>query len=221
MVKLKIVHNGDEKKLIASEQKPIKDILDEGEVGFTPFDSVVLNGKKLSADELEKCILELGFDESSEITVNIEDDVPWETSDSEKPEFGSVIYPPKAQVIGCACIIFSAFTLDELKEMQQFMPDAMTMRDDKGEPIFAISVDETQPGSLNKYGAVFSGKTTSQGNATITIVLDPTCENTEKLVREKLGSAILSLVDMEEYLVKKLPDLHKRKGLLDDYVMKT
>ena len=69
--------------------------------------------------------------------------------------------------------------------------------DAKGEPIFATDVDGIKPGSLNNYGAVFSGKTTSQGNATIPILLDPTCEDTEKLVREKLGSAILSLVDME------------------------
>ena len=220
MVKIKILHNGNEKKLIASEEKPIKDILAEAKVGFTPFDSVVLNGKKLSTEELEGCISELGIFES-EITVSIEDSVPWETSDSEKPELGSVIYPPKAQVIGCACIIFSAFTVEELKELQQYMPDAMTMRDDKGEPIFAISIDETKPGSLNNYGAVFSGKTTSQGNATITILLDPTCEDTEKLVREKLGSAILNLVDLEEYLMKKLADLQKRKGLLNIHIKKT
>ncbi len=86
------------------------------------------------------------------------------------------------------------------------MPEALTMRDESGDPVFAIALDEKSPGSLTKYGAVFSKKATKQGNATITIIIDPDCDDTEEAVRETIGSAIVKLVDMEEYLMTKMSE---------------
>ena len=92
------------------------------------------------------------------------------------------------------------------------------MQDEHGDPIFAISLDETSPGSLNDYGAVFSTKTNKHGHATITIVIDPECEDTEKLVRESLGSSILRLIRMEQHLLMKQPELNEKKSLLADHI---
>ena len=220
MVKITLNNKGKKVSLLVPEQKPIKDVLKELEVDVTPFDSVTLHGKKLSPDDLDKNILDLGLGDQTDMDLVIADDVPWVTDDNPAAG-GSVVYPPKAKIIGCACIIASAFTVDELRDFQRYMPEALTKRDEKGEPIFAISLDETSPGSLNKYGATFSRKATKAGNATITNLLDPECDDMEDMVRDQLGSAILRLVDMEEYLMKKFSELHGRKEMLDLHISVT
>lgn len=217
MVKITLKNNGKEKALLAPEQKPLLEILQEDE-DFTPFNKFTLNGRKLSVADLDKSVLDLGFIRESGLTLAVEDDVPWETGDGSELIPGSVPCPAKVQVIGCACIIFSAFTPDQLRDFKRYMPEALTARDENGEPAFAVDLDEKSPGSLTKYGAVFSRKTTKQGNATITIVIDPECDDTEETVRKSLGTAILRLADLEECLAAKLPELEKKKGALDEYI---
>ena len=54
MVKITLKHNKMEKTLLVPEQKPVMDILDDAEKDFVPFDDVILNGRKLSLDDLKK-----------------------------------------------------------------------------------------------------------------------------------------------------------------------
>ena len=58
----------------------------------------------------------------------------------------------------------------------------------------------------------------SEGNATITIIIDPDCDDAEEAVRDTLGSAIINLVEMEEHLMSLMCELNKKKSLLDDYI---
>ena len=220
MVKIRIVHDGYEKKLIVSEKKPIRKVLHDSEIDYAPIDSVSLNGKKLSPEELKNSLLEFGLVDTAEITIGAGENVPRESSDAMNLHPGFSVCPLKVQIMGCACIIISEFSLDELTEMQKYMPEAMTGRDEKGEPVFAISIDEEGSGLLNSYGAEFSRMKTSQGKATITALIDSDCGDAETWVKEKLGSAILSLIDLEEDLKKKLADLHERKNRLNNYISK-
>ena len=81
------------------------------------------------------------------------------------------------------------------------------MEDENGDPVFAIDIDEEMPGSINNTGACFGNATSGDGKATITIVLDPAAENTEDLVYDRLGRALMYLKDMEEQLAEALPEL--------------
>ena len=218
MIKITLKYGENEKKMLVPEQKKVIEFLKEAEIKFSAEDGVFINEELLSGEDINKNLLELGYGDSSEPTIKIEYDLPWETGYSQEEPHGSVVYPPKVRVIGCACIIFSAFTPDELRDLQRYIPDAMTMRSESGEPVFAISLDEASPGSLNKYGAVFSKRTTSSGNATITILIDPECDDPEEAVRESLGSAILNLVDMEEKLMKRMNELEQKKNLLNEHI---
>ena len=214
MIKIMLKVDGKEKKLLAPEQKPIRDILAEAGVHISSGDKVNIDGRELSMDDLARNILDLGYLDSSELTFGVEYDLPWETDRSDDTEPGSAICPSKARILGCACIIMSAFTPDELRDFQRYMPEVLTMRDERGEPVFAISLDERSPGSINQYGAVFSRYPNEDGRATMTIIIDPECDDREDAVREKLGSAILSLTDMEEHLMPRLSELQERKNLL-------
>ena len=220
MIKLTLKHtDGKEKTLLVPEQKPLKEIL-EGDELYSPFDIVTMNGKPLSWEDLDKSLLDLGCSRDIEMTLMIGVSAPWKSGEEDILSPCSVIYPPKTLIVGCACVVISTFTPEELKDFECYLPDALTMRDEKGEPVFAISLDEKSSGSLTKYGAVFSKRTNSEGHATITIIIDPECDDPEDAVRGALGSAIISLVSMEESLMGRLHDLNEKKTLLVEHIQK-
>jgi len=220
MIKITLKYGEKEKKLLAPEMQSVSDFLKDAAVDFSGGDGVIVSDRLLSGDELNKSFIELGLTES-ELTVKIEYDLPWVNVNPEEIPQGSVVYPPKAQIIGCACNIFSAFSPDELRDFQHYLPEALVKRDAKGDPVFAISLDEKSPGSLNEYGAVFSTKTTKSGNAVITILIDPECDDPEEAVRETLGKGIINLVEQEEYLMTRNKDLEEKKSLLNEYISLT
>lgn len=218
MIRITLQYGANTRKLLVPEMKKLRDVLIEEDVDFSPEDHLVIGDRNLSGDELDKNLIDLGLTDSTELTARIEYDLPWDTRSPEEALQGSVIYPPKARVIGCACIIFSAFTLDLLRDYQRYFPEALVRRDEKGDPVFAISLDESSPGSLNEFGAVFSRHTTKAGNPTITILIDPDCDDPEEAVRNSLGPAILNLVDMEESLTTRYYELQERKDLLNLHI---
>ena len=112
----------------------------------------------------------------------------------------------QAIVVGSSCVIKSTLSPAEIKRIKKFHPEALVMKDEDGEPVFAIDIDETSPGSINELGACFGNATSTDGKATITVVLDPTAESPVDLVYEKLGRAMMYLKKMENHLAEVLPD---------------
>lgn len=113
----------------------------------------------------------------------------------------------QAIVIGSSCVVKSTLTPEEIKRVKKFHPEALVLSDEDGEPVFAIDIDEEMPGSINNNGACFGNATSGDGKATITVVLDPTAENTEDLVYNRIGRALMNLKKMEEQLAEMLPEL--------------
>ena len=113
----------------------------------------------------------------------------------------------QAIVVGSSCVVKSTLTPAEIKRIKKFHPEALMMDDEDGDPIFAVDIDETMPGSINNNGACFGNATSQDGKATITVVLDPAVENTEDLVYDKLGRALMYLKEMEEHIAEILPEL--------------
>lgn len=113
----------------------------------------------------------------------------------------------QATILGSSCVIKTALAPDDIKRVKKFHPEALVMDDEDGDPVFAIDIDEEGPGSINEYGARFGNSVSSDGKATITVLLDPTAEDTESLVYEQIGSALRYLKEMEEHVVSILPEL--------------
>ena len=210
--------DGTGKKLIVSEQKKVIDILREAGIHFSSIDSASIDGKLLSVDDLNRNLPELGYADSSEPTIKILYDLPWETDDSLPETLESMVYPLKAMVIGSACVIFSAFSPNVLQDFQNFLPEAMIMRNTSGEPVFTVSLDVSSPGSLDKSSAVFSRRTANKGKATITIMIDPEVDDPREAIITIFGSAILHLLELEESMKKRIFELEEKKSLLNKYM---
>lgn len=119
----------------------------------------------------------------------------------------------KVLVAGCACVIFSALTPDEIRRLQRLHPEALKLVDEgTKETLFRIEMtEEGQPGDIEDQFARFSSTTDVKGKATITIVLDPSAEDKPGLVRDKLGKAIQNLIRTESQALKVLPKLEEEE----------
>ncbi len=121
----------------------------------------------------------------------------------------------KAVVMGCACVIFSSLTPDEIKRFKTFHPEALKMKDeDDGSMVFSIDI-ENGAGSLLPEAATFSNVTSADGKATITVLLDPDIEDPMGAVKDRLGKPLMNLIEMEEQLMKMLPNLKEEEEKID------
>ena len=121
----------------------------------------------------------------------------------------------KAVVMGCACVIFSSLTPDEIKRFKAFHPEALKMKSqDDGMVVFSIDI-KNGAGSLLPEAATFSNVTSSDGKATITILLDPDIEDPMDAVKDRLGKPLMNLIEMEEQLMKMLPNLKEEEQKID------
>lgn len=218
MLKITLCHNGQKDELLVPEQMSIYDILKEKDLVAMPFDTVILDGKEITFKDLDKNVIELGFTDRDALNLSLNENPPWVTGNEETSFYAVQDPSPRVLIVGCACVIFSAFTPDQLRGLQCILPEALTVRDAQGAPVFAISLDPASPGSLTKDGAVFSAHPSSRGNATITILIDPKVEDPYQKVCESLGPALLRLMDLEESLKARLPEVEDIRDRLDNAI---
>ena len=124
----------------------------------------------------------------------------------------------KAVVVGCACVVFSDLTPEQIESFKSYQPHALTMSDENSlEEIFSLDIDDG-PGHLEDDGAVYSRTKSAEGKATMTILVDPEHEDKLTVVQNELGSALLKLQKMEQMLLGKLDSLaeteEKAKSLI-------
>lgn len=192
MIRVTLVSNNPRKTAIVPETKTIRQILAENDISLTNA-SVSIDGFTLgSPAELDKQLLEHTQADSATIAVLVNKD-----------------NAAKAVVMASSCVIESALTPDEIKSVKKYHPEMLIMEDENGEPMFAIDIDETMPGSLNDYGACFGHPVSSDGKATITVIIDPEAEDPAAVVEEQFGHALLLLDEMETALAEVIPDLRE------------
>jgi len=105
----------------------------------------------------------------------------------------------KAIVMGCACLVVSSMTPEEIERFELFNPTAIILEKENGKS-FSIQLDEG-PGSLTNDCASFSRTTTADGKATITILLDPDADDKLALVQKQIGPSLLKLNELEEQMM--------------------
>ena len=125
--------------------------------------------------------------------------------------FGNKDNGAQAVIAGASCIIKSRLTPDEIKRVKKLHPEAMTMVDEEGKPVFAIDINDETPGSINNFGACFGAATSSDGKATITVNVQPDVENMEDFVYEKIGKALSCLSELEDGIVEAMPQMDEEE----------
>jgi hypothetical protein len=120
----------------------------------------------------------------------------------------------KTTIVGNAIVVTSSLKLEDLKKVAKYRPKALTLYEDE-EPVFVLKVgDDT--GRIDKYGAVFAGKTSDpEGHATITMIYSNLADGADirEEVAETFGYALLNLNKIEDSLptvIEELANEHAR-----------
>lgn len=103
------------------------------------------------------------------------------------------------KIFGTACVITSSLKIDQLKFVQKYNKDAMTLWKDaeKTDPVFSVAVREGAEGSISEAGAVF-GKANEAGFAQISMVVRPVDgTDLKEFVADEIGKGIAGLKQFE------------------------
>ena len=113
----------------------------------------------------------------------------------------------KAVVFGCACVIISELTPEDVKRYQLYQPDMLTLADES----YKVDLDDDGPGCICDDRASLSKTTSADGKATITVLLDPENDDKTELVRAKIGPCLVKLDRLENQLLAGLEEITKEE----------
>lgn len=124
----------------------------------------------------------------------------------------------KITIAGDAVVITSAMKLEDLKTIEKYRPEALTLMggEDGKEPIFAIGTT-CGSGSLNGFGASFGRESHNADKlATITMAIDclPDGTDVKEFIADKLGKGITNLNKLEGGLPNVLSEIRAQKAAL-------
>ena len=112
----------------------------------------------------------------------------------------------KIYILGAAAVLVSAIKLEDWKRVEKFSPEFLKVMDECGEVSFFIQTGEGG-GSVMDEGITWGSYTSSEGYATVTVLLDADVEDKKEAVTGVMGKALLSLMSIEKALPEILDDI--------------
>ena len=123
----------------------------------------------------------------------------------------------RAVVMGCACVVTSRLTVEQIENFKHYMPEMLTMVDEEGKPVFTVDIGD-EAGRLENDKAVYSNTKMPDGKATITILIDPDEEDKPGIVKKYFGIALLRLEEIEQGMLSYMDDLNETIRKVDGMI---
>ena len=117
----------------------------------------------------------------------------------------------KAVVMGCACVVVSSLTPEQIESAKRYAPEVLNLTDETGEEVYSLDIEKGQPGRVDDDEAVYSECKTADGKATITILIDPEGEDKARMVQEQLGASLLKLHRLEEQILERMDGIIEKE----------
>ena len=188
MLKITLETDGIIREVLVPESRTIRQVLTEKHISYRAG-SVYINGLPIYMEGLDTPFSHMSEEQTHYVIREKE------ASGAEEAGFHTC-RGPKSFVFGSACIIVSSLSAEEIRRMKAVSPELLQLRDENGEPYFAMDIEEGY-GSIKEYGAVYGNQVTGEGKATITILLNPAEPNLANLIRVRLREALRKLVRLE------------------------
>ncbi len=107
-------------------------------------------------------------------------------------------------IMGCACVIISSLTPEQIERTERLAPEALMLDG------YSIGLDDG-PGAVGDDGALFSRTKSADGKATITLLVDPEIEDKAARVQNKIGPMLLKIEALEKQILEQEGDLLKKE----------
>lgn len=197
MVKVTVSNNVKRETNIIPDSTTLRTALENAEIDYSRG-MVNLDGSPLQPGDLDKTFADFGI--------------------AEKCFLSSIVKADNAAgitVAGQAVVITSSMTLDNIKTIGKYRPNALQLKDaENKEVIFSVGIAKGK-GSINKYGAEFDGVTyNSEGKAVITLDMPEVKGNVAESIAEYVGVAILNLNKLEAQLPAVINEIATEKAAI-------
>lgn len=118
----------------------------------------------------------------------------------------------KVTIVGDALVITSSLKLEDIKTVQKYRPEALILRGEKEEMLYAICASRGVEGTIDENGAAFCSETHDEHkNAVITMVLPRVEGDIKEWVADKIGQALTKLKKLEETIPAVLEQVKAEK----------
>ena len=121
-------------------------------------------------------------------------------------------------ISGASAVLVSDVALSDWERVEKFNPEEMVILDEEKEPIFKVKVASEGPGSVNEYGVTFGAYTNEGGKATVTVLLDEEIDDKREAVREIMGTALLTLNEIEQKIPDLLEKIAQKEAKIDELI---
>lgn len=120
----------------------------------------------------------------------------------------------KIIVAGQAVVVKSEVSLEELKEIKKYRPDALVLYKGEGsekEPDFMIGFS-SGAGTVGKYGVEFGSESHDDDKlATVTMIIPEDVEDVKGYVSDAIGAAVLKLNKLESSLPEVVSEIERER----------
>ena len=181
MISVVIGNNISRKNQIIDENTTLRQALEEAGIDYT-IGMTSLDGVTLQAGGLDKTFADYGVTEKCYL-LNVV-----------KADNAATI-----KVVGGVAVIESGAKLADIKKLAKYRPASLSLFEGTGkekEEVFRVGTGSGQ-GSVNKYGVSFGTATTTDGKATVTLMIPEGTANAKEWVKDTVGVAILNLNKVE------------------------
>ena len=195
MIKVTIGNNINRNSVIIEENTTLRTALENAGIDYT-VGMTSLDGSTLAPGDLDKSFADFGITEKCYLLNVVKAD-----------------NAATVKIVGGACVIESAATLESLKMLKKYRPNALKLHEEKGgkkEEIFAVGLTNGA-GSLNEFGVSFGSTPNAEGKATVTLMIPEGVTDPKKWAEERIGVAILHLKKVEEGFADAIEDVRAEK----------
>lgn len=120
---------------------------------------------------------------------------------------------PKITVVGDVAVITSEFGFEELKRISKYRPEALCLKDEKGNKYFKVEVTEGGSGCISKCGISFNAKAhTGDEVAVLTYPIPNGVTDVAEWASDEFGYALLRLKEVEGGLYEALAAITAEKA---------
>ena len=120
-------------------------------------------------------------------------------------------------IAGRTATIISNYTLEEIAKVEKYRPDALILKDEDGEPMFAVGT--SCKGSINEYGISFADETFGNEKACVTVAPACACyDSPEEFVIEEIGSVIINLNKVEKQIPPAIDDIEAELSAIKEAI---
>lgn len=203
MIKVTLITNAGRKYVMASDDATPRSIFDENNVNYG-VGKPAIDSVPISMGQMDTPLSELVGSDTCYLTCMVKAD-----------------NAAKATVTGSACVIVSDLKKEDLDLVKKYRPEELVLYKGEGkekEPVFAVGVSRYSDGHLSRNGAEFGTATTADGNATITIPVDPTEGNFAVKLEDAIGVALLKIDEIEAKIPAIMEEIHAEQARVREHI---